>query len=86
MSQDKSSANEGIDVEQRIQEFEERIDVFEDLLEEKDKRIKILEEESVLTNAVKKVLLEYGLSPEKVDEIVETIEEVDSRVKGGDDM
>jgi len=44
-----------------------------------------LREQTVHTVAVERVLLEYEISPDLVDQLIETIEKVDDGLRGGDD-
>jgi polyhydroxyalkanoate synthesis regulator phasin len=60
------------------EKFEERIDRLED-------QIDLIEERTVRTAALKRVLLEYGMSGEEVEELVETVEAVDDELRGDDD-
>lgn len=49
-----------------------------------NERIDDLRENTVHTIAVKRVLLEYGISPELVDEVIENVETVDDELWGDD--
>jgi N-acetylglutamate synthase/N-acetylornithine aminotransferase len=62
-----------------IQHTNSRLDELEQEYDE-------MREQTVHTVAVEKVLLEYGLSAERVDEIVTTIEAVDEGLGGDDDV
>ncbi|WP_339105938.1 hypothetical protein [Haloterrigena salinisoli] len=64
-------------------------EVITELLEtvrKQKERLTVIQEDYVATAAVEYVLLEYGLSQERVDEITETIKEVDSKFGGGSDV
>jgi hypothetical protein len=61
-----------------LEQQQERIDSLEDQKE-------FLRDQSVFTVAVERVLLEYGLSTERVEEIVSAIEDVDAHLKEGDE-
>jgi len=54
-----------------------------EMVQKTEKKLSALAENYVLTVAVSKVLLDYGIDPNTVDEIVGTIEEVDEQL-GGD--
>lgn len=61
------------------EELEEVVARVEKLPED---RLNHLRENTVHTVAVEHVLLEYGLSSERVDEVVETVEDVDRELWG----
>ncbi|ELY61265.1 hypothetical protein [Natronococcus jeotgali] len=84
----ESSAEEKVEslIEIVQQQSEKISEVEEELAENQEKLLEQLREKHVATVAVKRVLLEYGLSLEQVDEIIETIEEVDSKLGGENDV
>ena len=65
---------------------EEEITELLETVREQEERLTVIQEDYVATAAVEYVLLEYGLSEERVDEITETIERVDSKLGGGSDV
>jgi len=56
-----------------------------EIIQQHEKKLSDLEENYVPKVVVRKVLLEYGIDPNTVDEIVGTIEEVDEQW-GGDNV
>ncbi len=56
-----------------------------EIIQQHEKKLSGLEENYVPTAVVRKVLLEYGIDPNTVDEIVGTIEEGDEQW-GGDNV
>jgi DNA-binding Lrp family transcriptional regulator len=65
---------------------EEEITELLETVREQEERLTVIQEDYVATAAVEYVLREYGLSEERVDEITETIERVDSKLGGGSDV
>lgn len=72
--------------EERVSDFKEAGRELGALLEQlNEEPLSHFREEAVHTVAVERVLLEYGISGERVDEIIETVEAVDSELWGDDD-
>lgn len=69
------------DYQQAIEEgLAELRETYKERIELLEEQVALLEGSTVHTAVVKRVLLEYGISRQQVEEIVETIETVDRQV------
>lgn len=68
-----------------IEQLKELVKSQAEQFDELEERVSHLRENTVHTAAVERVLLEYDISPELVDEVIEAIETVDEGMWGDGD-